>query len=81
VSNLSFGMQIRMGDKMFTNKSKTPLPSEWERDMWAATIGFWDCADQIEKWAGRGYSNVLWYLASDSQDLRCLRLPASMFRN
>ena len=35
-----------------------------------ATIGFWDCADQIEDWAGRGYSNVLWYLVSDSQSLR-----------
>ena len=36
-----------------------------------ATIGFWDCADQIERWAGRGYSNVLWYLVSDSHILRC----------
>ena len=39
-----------------------------------ATIGFWDCAAQIEEWAGRGYSKVLWYLASDSEDLRRVSL-------
>jgi hypothetical protein len=33
--------------------------------------GFWDCAQQIEEWAGAGYSKVLWYLVSDSRHLRC----------
>ena len=42
-----------------------------------ATMGFWDCADQIEKWAGKGYSDVVWYLVSDSQSLRCLSSPVA----
>ena len=61
-----------MGDKMFDNSSVTPLPGGWEHNMFQATVAFWNCAEQIEEWAGRGYSNVLWYLVSDSQDLRCL---------
>jgi len=37
---------------------------------YASANGFWDCARQIEEWASPGYSAVLWYLASDSLQLR-----------
>ena len=36
-----------------------------------ATSAFWDCANQIERWAGKGYERVLWFLVSDSLELRC----------
>lgn len=38
---------------------------------------FWDCAQQIERWAGPAYSAVLWFLVSDSttmRQVRCCRL-------
>ena len=66
---LKIGIQVRIGDKVFSNQN---LSNANDEAAWASVAPFFKCADEIAKTRARPGQPVLYYLISDSIGLRRL---------